>query len=115
MCHICFLFIQVKFIIDESTTLADLLALNLYKYEEEVKTIVDKSVKEQSMEKILTELKNTWGTMEFFYEMNDRTNCWLLKCSEDTIEILEEHQVSLSFFYILIYAITISDSISVIP
>lgn len=44
---------QVKFHIDDDTTLADLLALNLHKYEEEVKTIVDKSVKEAAMEKTL--------------------------------------------------------------
>lgn len=43
----------MKFHIDDDTTLADLLALNLHKYEEEVKTIVDKSVKEAAMEKTL--------------------------------------------------------------
>lgn len=45
--------LQVKFNITDDTTLADLLALNLHKYEEEVKTIVDKSVKEAAMEKTL--------------------------------------------------------------
>lgn len=44
---------QVKFHIDDDTTLADLLALSLHKYEEEVKTIVDKSVKEAAMDKTL--------------------------------------------------------------
>jgi Dynein heavy chain, N-terminal region 2. len=44
---------KVKFSIDDSTTLKDLLDLELYKFEEEVKTIVDKSVKEQQMEKVL--------------------------------------------------------------
>lgn len=43
----------MKFNLDDETTLADLLALNLHKYEEEVKTIVDKSVKEAAMEKTL--------------------------------------------------------------
>lgn len=43
----------MKFHIDDDTTLADLLALNLHKFEEEVKTIVDKSVKEAAMEKTL--------------------------------------------------------------
>lgn len=46
-------YFQVKFSLDDETTLADLLALNLHKYEEEVKTIVDKSVKEAAMEKTL--------------------------------------------------------------
>lgn len=49
----CFVVTQVKFNITDDTTLADLLALNLHKYEEEVKTIVDKSVKEAAMEKTL--------------------------------------------------------------
>ncbi len=37
---------------DEGTTLADLLTLNLHEYEEEVRNIVDKAVKEMSMEKV---------------------------------------------------------------
>ena len=44
---------QVKFVMDEQTTLADLLALNLHDFEDEVKNIVDKAVKEMSMEKVL--------------------------------------------------------------
>lgn len=35
------------------TTLADLLELNLHMHEDEVKNIVDKAVKEMSMEKII--------------------------------------------------------------
>lgn len=41
---------------DHSTTLADLLQLNLHECEEEVKNIVDKAVKEMAMEKVLREL-----------------------------------------------------------
>lgn len=47
----------VKLSIDDTTTLRDLLDLELYKFEEEVKTIVDKSVKEQQMEKVLRDLE----------------------------------------------------------
>lgn len=36
----------------EDTTLADLLQLNLHKYEDEVRSIVDKAVKEMGMEKV---------------------------------------------------------------
>lgn len=36
----------------EDTTLADLLQLNLHKYEDEVRNIVDKAVKESGMEKV---------------------------------------------------------------
>lgn len=96
----------MTFVIDESTTLSDLLALNLYKYEEEVKTIVDKSVKEMSMEKTLAEMTQTWANMEFEYEPHARTGCKTLRVSEDLIEILEENQVIIRQFnvkYNLIY------------
>ncbi|CAB3248907.1 unnamed protein product [Arctia plantaginis] len=83
---------KVKFHIDDDTTLADLLALNLHKYEEEVKTIVDKSVKEAAMEKTLRELEVTWSQMEFDSTIHDRTGLKLPKASEELIEILEDNQ-----------------------
>ncbi|XP_050667868.1 dynein beta chain, ciliary-like isoform X2 [Leptidea sinapis] len=83
---------KVKFHIDDDTTLADLLALNLHKYEEEVKTIVDKSVKEAAMEKTLKELEATWAVMEFDYVPHDRTGVKLPKASEELVEILEDNQ-----------------------
>lgn len=89
----------MKFVIDDRTILSDLLALNLYKFEEEVKTIVDKSVKEMSMEKTLAELTHTWSNMEFEYEIHPRTNCKVLKVSEELIEILEDNQVIKNEFF----------------
>ncbi|RDD42081.1 Dynein beta chain, ciliary [Trichoplax sp. H2] len=86
---------QVKFVMDNSTTLADLLALNLHKYEDEVRNIVDKAIKELSMEKILKELDVTWSTMEFEYEQHARTQTPLLRSSEELIETLEDNQVQL--------------------
>lgn len=80
---------------DEATTLADLLELNLHECEEEVKNIVDKAVKEMSMEKYLKELNVTWSKMEFEQEMHTRTGCKLLRASEELIETLEENQVNL--------------------
>lgn len=80
---------------DHNTTLADLLKLNLHECEEEVKNIVDKAVKEMSMEKILRELDTTWSTMQFEQETHRRTGCQLLKASEELIETLEENQVQL--------------------
>ncbi|KAB7494344.1 hypothetical protein Anas_04768 [Armadillidium nasatum] len=51
------IFINIRsnpsFVYDPTTTLADLLSLNLHIYEDEVKNIVDKAVKEMSMEKTL--------------------------------------------------------------
>lgn len=80
---------------DHDTTLSDLLALNLHQCEDEVKTIVDKAVKEMSMEKILRDLNTTWSAMEFDHETHGRTGCNLLKASEELIETLEDNQVVL--------------------
>lgn len=44
--------LQVEFTMSEKTTLADLLQLNLHKFEEEVRGIVDKASKEAGMEKV---------------------------------------------------------------
>lgn len=79
---------------DQSTTLADLLELNLHECEEEVKNIVDKAVKEMSMEKYLRELNITWSNMEFEKEPHSRTGAVLLRASEELIETLEENQVT---------------------
>ncbi|XP_041969099.1 dynein beta chain, ciliary-like [Aricia agestis] len=83
---------KVKFHIDDDTTLADLLALNLHKFEEEVKTIVDKSIKEAAMEKTLKELEATWSVMEFEYITHDRTGIKLPRASEELVETLEDNQ-----------------------
>lgn len=80
---------------DHNTTLAELLELNLHECEEEVKNIVDKAVKEMSMEKILRELNSTWSAMEFEQEIHPRTGCTLLRASEELIETLEDNQVQL--------------------
>lgn len=84
---------KVQFLMDEDTCLADLLALNLHNFEEEVRNIVDKATKELSMEKVLAELNNTWSVMEIEYEQHYRTKISLLKPSEELIETLEDNQV----------------------
>ena len=45
---------QVKFSINEATTLADLLALRLHQVEEAVRSIVDKAVRELGTEKVVS-------------------------------------------------------------
>ncbi|XP_071673847.1 dynein axonemal heavy chain 9-like [Patagioenas fasciata] len=85
----------VRFVMDSDTTLADLLKLNLHNFEDEVRGIVDKAVREMSMEKVLKELKMSWSTMEFQYEPHPRTNIPLLKSDEELIETLEDNQVQL--------------------
>lgn len=78
---------------DDETSLSDLLALNLHEFEDEVRGIVDKATKELGMEKVLTELNVTWSTMEFEYDSHLGTNTPLLKASEELIETLEDNQV----------------------
>jgi len=86
--------LQVKFVMSEETNLSDLLALNLHKFEDEVRNIVDKATKELSMEKTMKELDVTWAQMEFESEPHPRTGVMLLKSSEELIETLEDNQVS---------------------
>ncbi|XP_059853521.1 dynein axonemal heavy chain 17 [Delphinus delphis] len=86
---------QVKFEMSDETTLADLLQLNLHKYEDEVQNIVDKAVKESGMEKVLKTLDSTWSTMEFEHRRHPRTGTMLLKTDEVLVETLEDSQVQL--------------------
>lgn len=85
----------VRFVMDSDTTLADLLKLNLHQFEGEVHGIVDKAVREMSMEKVLKELRMTWSSREFQYEPHPRTNIPLLRSDEELIETLEDNQVQL--------------------
>ncbi|XP_070790567.1 dynein axonemal heavy chain 9 [Pituophis catenifer annectens] len=85
----------VYFTMDADSTLADLLKLNLHNFEDEVRSIVDKAMKEMSMEKVVKELKTTWASMEFQYEPHPRTTVPLLKSDEELIETLEDNQVQL--------------------
>uniref|UniRef100_A0A8C5XER9 Dynein axonemal heavy chain 9 n=1 Tax=Microcebus murinus TaxID=30608 RepID=A0A8C5XER9_MICMU len=85
----------VSFTMDKDTTLAHLLQLQLHRFEDEVRGIVDKAVKEMGMEKTLKELQTTWAGMEFQYEPHQRTSVPLLRSDEDLIEVLEDNQVQL--------------------
>lgn len=79
---------------DDSIILVDLLLFNFYNFEDDVRGIVDKVVKEMSMEKVLKELDVIWIIMEFEYEFYFRMKIIMLKISEELIEILEDNQVS---------------------
>ncbi|KAM4874879.1 dynein axonemal heavy chain 11 [Thomomys bottae] len=87
--------IGVTVSISEATTLADLLALQLHRVEDDVHSMVDKAVKELGTEKVITEISQTWATMEFSYEVHYRTGIPLLKFDEQLFEILEHNQVQL--------------------
>ncbi|XP_067572638.1 dynein axonemal heavy chain 9 [Pseudorca crassidens] len=85
----------VTFTMDERTTLAHLLQLQLHHFEDEVRGIVDRAVKEMGMEKVLKELQTTWVCMEFQFEPHPQTYVPLLRSDEDLIEVLEDNQVQL--------------------
>ncbi|XP_033840356.1 dynein heavy chain 9, axonemal isoform X2 [Periophthalmus magnuspinnatus] len=85
----------VHFTMDQDRCLADLLQLNLHCFEDEVRAIVDRAVKEMSMEKVLTELDSTWTGMQFHYEPHPRTQVLLLRSDEELMETLEDNQVQL--------------------
>ncbi|KAI9189963.1 hypothetical protein H9P43_001396 [Blastocladiella emersonii ATCC 22665] len=85
----------VSFVLTNDLKFQDLLSLQLHKYEDDVKAIVDRATKELSMEKVLNELTKTWTAMEFSYEIHESTGTPLLKTSEELIETLEDNQVML--------------------
>ncbi|XP_028435224.1 dynein heavy chain 11, axonemal isoform X2 [Perca flavescens] len=86
---------KMDFTVTDSTTLEDLLALQLHSLEDEVRNIVDKAVKEMAIEKVVTEISKTWASMELSYEDHCQTSVPLLKCDQELIETLEDHQVQL--------------------
>ena len=88
---------KVTFLMNEETSLADLLALNLHEFEDDVRNIVDKATKELGMEKVLNELNVTWSTMEFEYEPHLGTKTPMVKANEELIETLEDNQVGCIF------------------
>uniref|UniRef100_A0A667Y5V4 Dynein axonemal heavy chain 11 n=1 Tax=Myripristis murdjan TaxID=586833 RepID=A0A667Y5V4_9TELE len=90
---------KMDFTMTDSTTLGDLLALQLHLFEEEVRNIVDKAVKEMAIEKVITGISQTWASVELSYEDHHRTSVPLLKCDEELIETLEDHQVQLQGIY----------------
>ncbi|XP_029686282.1 dynein heavy chain 11, axonemal isoform X1 [Takifugu rubripes] len=85
----------VRFVMGEGTTLGDLLELQLHRVEDEVKNIVDKAVKEMSIEKVLAEISQTWSVMSLSYEHHNITGIPLLRADENLIETLEDNQVQL--------------------
>ncbi|KAJ3090810.1 hypothetical protein HK102_002597 [Quaeritorhiza haematococci] len=85
----------VTFVLTKDMKFQDLLSLQLHKYEDDVKAIVDRATKELSMEKVLNDLDKTWSSMEFTYEIHESTKTPLLKSSEELIETLEDNQVML--------------------
>lgn len=86
---------NVQFNLNDSTKLSDLLNLNLHHFIEDVKNIVDKSVKEQVMEKSLNDIEIFWKSMEFEYDKHERTNIKIIRQTEELMETLEENQMQI--------------------
>ncbi|XP_037811861.1 dynein beta chain, ciliary, partial [Lucilia sericata] len=79
-----------------STTLEDLLKLELHKHEEDIKNTVDRAIKEMSVTKILDEIKATWSDIKFDTEIHQqRADIRLLKVSEGLIETLDDNQMQI--------------------
>eukprot|EP00762_Andalucia_godoyi_P002900 ANDGO_04168.mRNA.1 Dynein beta chain len=85
----------VQFQLTDDFRLADLLALELHKYVEDVESIVERANKELSMEKSLRELTKTWATMTFEFGRHRDTDIPIIKVTEEIIETLEDNQVQL--------------------
>jgi dynein heavy chain len=85
----------VTFVMTDDMKFKDLLSLQLHRYEDDVRNIVDRATKELSMEKVLNDLSKTWGTMEFEYKERDRKGTYILISSEELVETLEDNQVML--------------------
>jgi dynein heavy chain len=85
----------VTFVLTKDMKFQDLLSLQLHKFEDDVKVIVDRATKELAMEKVLNDLDKTWSAMEFTYERHEASKTCLLRSSEELIETLEDNQVML--------------------
>lgn len=80
---------------NKKTTLAQILTLNLHNFEEEVKNIVDKAIKEMTVTKVLNDINETWNNLQFDYELHQKRRIKLLRVSEELIETLDDNQMQL--------------------
>ncbi|ALC45571.1 CG41497 [Drosophila busckii] len=79
-----------------STTLVQLLRLQLQQHEEDIKNTVDRAIKEMTVTKVLDDINATWAHLEFELEPHQRRpQLLLLKVSEELIETLDDNQMQL--------------------
>ena len=78
---------------DPKFSLADLLALNLQNYVDDVGEVVDRATKEDKMEQTLEKLKEAWAVVEFNFEQHQSTDVFLISLGEENFEMLEENQL----------------------
>ncbi|KAF0977183.1 hypothetical protein FDP41_003836 [Naegleria fowleri] len=85
---------KFQFDISNNFTLADLLALELHNYQENVNEIVDRAEKEMKMEKQLKDLETIWSDLSFDFVFHVN-GVEIVKVSEDVRDNLEENQLQL--------------------
>jgi dynein heavy chain len=73
--------------------LADLLALQLHKFVDDVGEVVDQANKEDKMEITLKKLDETWKSVEFGFDSHQGTDIMLINLAEENFEMLEENQL----------------------
>lgn len=79
---------QVTFNVeDPAFKLADLLALELHKFEDEVSEIVDRAQKEEKMEVGLRKLEDVWTKVSFQFTKFKDTNVSTVKMAEEDFEV----------------------------
>lgn len=72
---------------DPGFKLADLLALELHKFEDEVSEIVDRAQKEEKMEFGLQKLEETWTKVSFQFTKHKDTEVYTVKMAEEDFEV----------------------------
>lgn len=86
--HYAFYVPQVTFNVEDPTfKLADLLALELHKFEDEVSEIVDRAQKEEKMEFGLKKLEDVWAKMAFQFTKHKDSEVFTVKMAEEDFEV----------------------------
>ena len=70
-----------------------MLALQLYKFVDDVGEVVDQANKEDKMEIALNKLKDTWVSVDFELSQHLSTDVYLISLNEENFEMLEENQL----------------------
>uniref|UniRef100_A0A1I8M0L3 Dynein heavy chain n=1 Tax=Musca domestica TaxID=7370 RepID=A0A1I8M0L3_MUSDO len=87
---------QLSFKLDNTSTLDELMKLELHKHDEEIRNTVDRAIKEMNVTKILDDIKAVWSQIKFDRESHQRRpNVILLKVSEGLIETLDDNQMQI--------------------
>ncbi|XP_061387676.1 dynein beta chain, ciliary, partial [Musca vetustissima] len=86
----------LSFKLDNTSTLDELMKLELHKHDEEIRNTVDRAIKEMNVTKILDDIKAIWSQIKFDREPHQRRqDIILLKVSEGLIETLDDNQMQI--------------------